>query len=57
MYLDAINRKDISNLLMNFGLKKHESQFLFISPQGAGDIRPDVADTSRVSILEVQKSK
>ena len=56
MYLDAINRKDISNLLMNFGLKKHESQFLFISPQGAGDIRPDVADTNSVSILEVQKS-
>ena len=56
MYLDAINRKDISNLLMNFGLENVESQFLFISPQGAGDTRPDVADTSRVSILEIQKS-
>ena len=56
MYLDAINRKDISNLLMNFGLKKTESQFLFISLQGAGDIKPDVADTHKVSILEIQKS-
>ena len=56
VYLDALNRKDISNLLMKFGLKKVESQFLFISPQGAGDIRADVADSSKVTILEVQKS-
>ena len=57
VYLDAINRKEISNTLMSFGLKHLDYQFLFISPQGAGDIKYDAADSRKVSILEVEKSK
>ena len=57
VYLDAINRKEISNTLMSFGLKHLDYQFLFISPQGAGDIKYDAADSRKVSILEVEKPK
>ena len=34
VFLDALNRKDISNTLLNFGLKQQDYQFFFISPQG-----------------------
>ena len=34
VFLDALNRKDISNTLLNFGLKQQYYQFFFISPQG-----------------------
>ena len=34
VFLDALNRKDISKTLLNFGLKQQDYQFFFISPQG-----------------------
>jgi len=55
VFLDAINRKNISKTLMEFGLSKLEYQFIFISPQGAGDIKYDPSDSTKVSILEVKK--
>merc|ERR1711868_123336 len=44
VFLDALNRKNISRTLLEFGLKHTDNQFLFISPQGAGDIDVDPAD-------------
>ena len=57
VFLDAINRKAISKTLLGFGLSHPDNQFLFISPQGAGDIEHDPQDKPRVSILEVQKNQ
>ena len=34
VFLDALNRKEISKTLLNFGLKQTDYQFFFISPQG-----------------------
>eukprot|EP00092_Neocalanus_flemingeri_P032426 GFUD01035266.1.p1 GENE.GFUD01035266.1~~GFUD01035266.1.p1 ORF type:complete len:482 (+),score=160.96 GFUD01035266.1:113-1447(+) len=39
VFLDAVNRKSISQELLNFAMKKEgEIQFIFISPQGALDV-------------------
>ena len=57
VFLDALNRKSISQTLLGFGLKHVDYQFIFISPQGAGDIKTDVSESDKVSILEVQKSQ
>merc|ERR1712034_307040 len=56
VFLDALNRKNISRTLLDFGLKHVDNQFLFISPQGAGDIDVDPADRSKVTIREVIKN-
>ena len=56
VFLDAINRKKISNTLLKFGLTHLDYQFLFISPQGAGDIQVDPVDSGKVSIREVIKA-
>merc|ERR1712198_54457 len=46
VFLDAINRKKISNTLLTFGLTHLDNQFLFISPQGAGDIDYEPVDSA-----------
>ena len=56
VFLDALNRKSISRTLLDFGLKHVDNQFLFISPQGAGDIDVDPADRREVTIREVIKN-
>merc|ERR1719450_1214762 len=56
VFLDALNRKSISRTLLDFGLKHVDNQFLFISPQGAGDIDVDPADRRKVTIREVIKN-
>jgi len=55
VFLDALNRKNISSKLLEFGLTKLEYQFIFISPQGATDVNCDPSDQQRVSIMEVKK--
>ena len=35
VFLDAMNRNEISRTLLKFGLKNPDNQFFFISPQGA----------------------
>jgi len=56
VFLDAINRKKISNTLLTFGLTHLDNQFLFISPQGAGDIDYEPVDSAKISIREVIKA-
>merc|ERR1712059_155825 len=56
VFLDAINRKSISKTLLDFGLSKLDYQFIFISPQGASDIKYDISDKPKVSILEIKKN-
>jgi len=56
VFLDALNRKNISSKLLEFGLTKLDYQFIFISPQGATDITCDPSEQHRVSIMEVKKS-
>ena len=51
MDLNDINRKEVSSLLM-----KEDRQLMLVCPQEDGNIKQDVIDTSRVSILEVEKS-
>ena len=56
VFLDALNRKEISKNLLEFGLKNNSIQFFFISPQGAGDIEVSPAERSKVTIQEIVKS-
>jgi len=56
VFLDALNRKTISNKLLQIGLSKMEYQFLFISPQGASDIMCDPSDKNKVAIFNVIKN-
>ena len=58
VFLDALARKKISQTLLSFGLKHADYQFIFISPQGAGDLGEDVPvpEKPKVTIMEVQKS-
>jgi len=56
VFLDALNRKEISKTLLNFGLKQTDYQFFFISPQGAGDVEVGPSDRAKVEIREVMKS-
>lgn len=56
VFLDALNRKNISSKLLEFGLTKLDYQFIFISPQGASDIICDPSEKHRVSIMEIKKN-
>jgi len=56
VFLDALNRKNISSKLLEFGLTKLDYQFIFISPQGASDIVCDPSEKHRVSIMEIKKN-
>merc|ERR1712129_31247 len=57
VFLDNINRKQISRTLLGFGLQKPDYQFIFISPQGVADGEINPADRSKVSITEIKKNK
>jgi len=54
VFLDAVNRKAISEELLNFSLRNQDRQFIFISPQGACDVSR--VDYAAVSITEIKKS-
>jgi len=54
VFLDAVNRREISQELLKFSLRNRDRQFIFISPQGACDLR-DV-DHGVVSVTEIKKS-
>ena len=56
VFLDAINRKEISRNLLEFGLTQADYQFFFISPQGAAEIEVSPADRPKVTIQEIVKS-
>jgi len=56
VFLDALNRKNISNKLLEFGLTKLDYQFIFISPQGASDIICEPSEKHRVTIMEIKKN-
>merc|ERR1719357_433365 len=55
VFLDALNRKNISSKLLEFGLSKLDYQFISISPQGASDIVCEPSEKHRVSIMEIKK--
>ena len=55
IFLDAINRNDISRTLLRFGLRNPDNQFFFISPQGAEEVNCDEENRCRVSVFEVNK--
>jgi len=57
VFLDNINRKQISRTLLGFGLQKQDYQFIFISPQGAADVEINPSDRSKVTITEIKKTK
>jgi len=54
VFLDAINRKEISKALLDFSLKNQDKQFIFISPQGACDLKN--IPHGKVNVLEIKKS-
>jgi len=54
VFLDAVNRKAISEELLNFSLRNQDRQFIFISPQGACDLSK--VNHGSVSITEIKKS-
>jgi len=54
VFLDAVNRREISQELLKFSLKNKERQFIFISPQGACDLSQVQHGT--VSVTEIKKS-
>jgi len=54
VFLDAVNRKAISEELLNFSLRNQDRQFIFISPQGACDLSQ--VDHGAVSVTEIKKS-
>jgi len=54
VFLDAVNRREISQELLKFSLKNSARQFIFISPQGACDLS-DV-EHGTVSVTEIRKS-
>jgi len=53
VFLDAMNRKEISKELLNFGLKNPSKQFIFISPQGACDLSS--VPHGKVQVTELMK--
>ena len=55
VFLDAMNRNEISRTLLKFGLKNPDNQFFFISPQGAEEVKCDEENCDRVSFFEVKK--
>ena len=55
VFLDAMNRNEISRTLLKFGLKNPDNQFFFISPQGAEEVNCDEENCDRVSVFEVNK--
>ena len=55
VFLDAMNRNEISRTLLKFGLKNPDNQFFFISPQGAEEVKCDEENRDRVSFFEVNK--
>jgi len=57
VYLDPVNRKRISNQLLNITLEKEGTQYIFISPQGATDITSvlNSEQLENVEIIELQK--
>merc|ERR1712032_1688962 len=58
VFLDNVNRKEIALRLLNLGLDNEDSQFIFISPQGTGDIQEELEDEDRdkVMIMEIKKN-
>ena len=56
MFLDAVNRKAISEELLRFCLRNPDKQFIFISPQGACDLKSIDYNYSSVSVTEIKKS-
>ena len=55
VFLDAMNRNEISRTLLKFGLKNPDNQFFFISPQGSEEVKCDEENRDRVSFFEVNK--
>ena len=55
VFLDPLNRKKVAERLVEEGLRKPHYQFIFISPQGAGE-SGDLGDNEHVEIREVLKS-
>ena len=53
VFLDAMNRNEISRTLLKFGLKNPDNQFFFISPQGSEEVNCDEENLDRVSFFEV----
>ena len=56
VFLDAVNRKAISEELLRFCLRNPDKQFIFISPQGACDLKSIDYNYSSVSVTEIKKS-
>jgi len=58
VFLDNVNRKEIALRLLDFGLTSENFQFIFISPQGIGDIDKELKDEDRekVKIVEIKKN-
>jgi len=54
VFLDAVNRKEISKELLRFSMRNRDRQFIFISPQGACDLSE--VDHGVVSVTEIKKS-
>jgi len=54
VFLDAINRKAISEELLKFSLQNQDKQFIFISPQGACDVSN--VQRGMVTVTEIKKS-
>jgi len=59
VFLDNVNRKEIARKLLRFSLdpRSQDFQFIFISPQGTGDVLEEIEDEerSKVSIVEIHK--
>ena len=55
VFLDPLNRKKVSERLVEEGLLRPHFQFIFISPQGAAESE-DLGDNDRVEIRELLKS-
>ena len=55
VFLDPLNRKQVSEKLVEEGLVQSHFQYIFISPQGAGEIG-DLGENERVEIRELLKS-
>jgi len=57
VFLDNVTRKEIAKSLLQFGLQQQQQnyQFIFISPQGAGDIGIDPSERSKVTFMEIKK--
>jgi len=54
VFLDAINRKEISKALLDFSLRNPDKQFIFISPQGACDLKN--VPHGKVHVLKIEKA-